>query len=675
MTMNNSFTNTMKENKLLYGGDYSPEQWLKHSDILEEDVRLFKKAHINCVTMGVFSWGAYEKSEGIYDFSWLKERIDTLYDNGIYTILATPSGAIPRWLSNKYPEVLRVDSYLHRNTPGYRHNFCYSSPVYREKISIINEKLAENFGNHQGLLGWHISNEFGGDCFCSLCTAKFRDFLSKRYDNDIEKLNDAWYTSFWSRQYSSFDEIDPPTERGEKHFQPLLLNWRRFETALVSEYAQCEIAAIRKGGSNKSVTTNFMYDFGGFDYSDFGKCFDMISWDNYPLWSKKEKILTAYDQNLQHDFMRSILQKPFLLMESALGGLTWVESRIKEPGLVELSSLSAIAHGSDSVQYFQLRQSQGATEQYLRGLIDHYGKEDTRMYQEAMKLGERLEQLSKVKGTKTISPALLIYDRQSVWALEMADLTRSDAGFDRALKKYYYGLKEARLNVDAASMETDFSGYSLIAAPMSYMYRCDFAKRIEEFVKNGGVFVTGYMSGLVDADSLCFLGGAPGNLTEVLGLRSEETDTLLDGQSNFVEMTVSLKDNNFFVEKYSCDTYCDLIKLTTAEPLAVYGDDFYKGSPAVTVNNYGRGRAYYIAADMQKEFYYDLFKYIVSQNDIPVVLSGKLPHGIEVSSRQSDEKEYIFIQNYSEQDLTIETEVYEGIIKRSDTIIIEKAHK
>ena len=75
---------------IMHGGDYNPEQWLDRPDILEEDIRMMKKAGMNCATLGVFSWSTYEPREGEFHFAWLHDIMDKLYANGIYTILATP---------------------------------------------------------------------------------------------------------------------------------------------------------------------------------------------------------------------------------------------------------------------------------------------------------------------------------------------------------------------------------------------------------------------------------------------------------------------------------------------------------------------------------------------------------------------------------------------------------
>lgn len=95
--------------KMLHGGDYNPEQWLKYPEILEQDIEIMKKAKINCVSLGIFSWSSLEPQEGEFTFEWLDDVIENLYKNEIYTILATPSGSKPIWMSLKYPEILRVN--------------------------------------------------------------------------------------------------------------------------------------------------------------------------------------------------------------------------------------------------------------------------------------------------------------------------------------------------------------------------------------------------------------------------------------------------------------------------------------------------------------------------------------------------------------------------------------
>ena len=213
----------MNQSGFIYGGDYNPEQWLAMPEILEQDIEYMKEAHINEVTLGVFSWSVLEPEEGVYHLEWLEKIMDQLYKNEISVILSTPSAARPKWLADKFPEVLRVNADRTKNLFGGRHNHCYTSPVYREKVRIINQKLAERFGNHPAVILSHISNEYGGECHCPLCQAAFRDWLKEKYQT-IENLNSRWCTTFWSHTYQNFDDIESPSEIGETQIHALNLD-------------------------------------------------------------------------------------------------------------------------------------------------------------------------------------------------------------------------------------------------------------------------------------------------------------------------------------------------------------------------------------------------------------------------------------------------------------------
>ena len=168
-------TQTFSTASLLHGGDYNPEQWLNQPEILEKDMEYFKKAKINTVTLGIFSWAVLEPEEDRYEFEWLKTIINRLYENGISTILATPSGARPKWLADKYPEVLRVDEKRRRALFGGRHNHCFTSPVYREKVKAVNTELARRFGSHPGVILWHISLSSLPEAVSSVAEGKIPD--------------------------------------------------------------------------------------------------------------------------------------------------------------------------------------------------------------------------------------------------------------------------------------------------------------------------------------------------------------------------------------------------------------------------------------------------------------------------------------------------------------------
>ena len=153
----------------LHGGDYNPDQWLDRPDILDRDVEMMKKAHINTVSVGIFSWARLEPEDGVYDFTWLDEVIDRLWKGGIHVILATPSGARPAWMAQKYPSVLRMDNERKRYVYGARHNACYSSPDFRRKVTemigaLVTASLPKQLiQGKEKLLSWADSKEPGQD--------------------------------------------------------------------------------------------------------------------------------------------------------------------------------------------------------------------------------------------------------------------------------------------------------------------------------------------------------------------------------------------------------------------------------------------------------------------------------------------------------------------------------
>ncbi|WP_310602166.1 beta-galactosidase [Anaerosporobacter sp.] len=640
--------------ELFYGGDYNPEQWLDNPEILEKDIAYMKEAHINVVSLGIFAWSALEPEEGNFTFDWMEERIDTLYKNGISVFLSTPSGGRPKWMADKYQEVLRVDSSRHRDLYGLRHNHCYTSPVYREKVRRINQELAKRFGNHPAVLAWHISNEFGGECHCPLCQEKFREWLKERYGT-IHELNKCWYTTFWSHTYQSFEQIESPSVRGETALHGLTLDWKRFVTDRTVDFVKAEINAVREVGSDKPATINMMYNFEGLNYHKFAEVVDFVTWDSYPTWHKGNEYLTAMDNAMQHDIMRSIKRKPFLLMESCPSSTNWQSvSKLKRPGMLEAASLQAIAHGSDSVLYFQIRQSRGSSEKFHGAVIDHYGGTDTRVFQEVKATGENLNVLSEVCGTNVDSKVAVIYDWENRWAMENAAGPRNKGlYYKETVEKSYFAFKKLGMNVDVIDMEQALEPYKVVVAPMLYMFRAGFEENVKEFVEQGGILIMTYWSGIVDESDLCFLEGTPHGLMDVMGLRREEIDGLYDGEYN----TIAPADNSYsgLNKKYSCEHLCDLVKTSTAETLMKYEEDFYAGYPALTCNSYGKGKAYYICADMEQGFYDDFYQVVVAENNIPTILGEvKVPQGVAVSSRESEEFIYIFIQNFNLNEVEME---------------------
>lgn len=642
----------------LHGGDYNPDQWMGTPEVWDEDMRLMKLSNCNAMSVGIFSWSSLEPTEGQFEFGWLDTIMDKLAENNAFAILATPSGARPAWMSEKYPEVLRVQANRVRNLHGLRHNHCFSSPIYREKTLVINQKLAERYKDHPALLLWHISNEFGGDCHCELCQKEFTNWLKKKYDNNLDNLNNAWWTGFWSHRFTAWSQIESPAPHGESAVHAHNLDWKRFVTDQTINFYKNEIIPLRELTPNIPITTNLMGTYPGLDYWKFAQELDVVSWDNYPSWHNNGMKTWELASNISfvHDINRSLKGgKPFMLMESTPSLVNWQPvNKLKRPGMHLLSSLQAVAHGSDTVQYFQWRKSRGASEKLHGAVVDHCGHEHTRVFGDVTEVGEALSKLDKVIGSTVRPDVAIIYDWENLWAIDDAQALRHDKKeYLKTCETHYRSFWKSGVPVDVINMDCDFTGYKLLIAPMLYMIRPGVAERIEEFVKGGGTFVTTYWTGLVDENDLCYLGGFPGPLRKVTGVWSEEIDTLYDSDVNGLKFN----ENNALGMKgnYEIKTFCELIHEETAVVLATYTQDFYAGMPALTVNHFGNGKSYYMAARAESRFLDDFYFKLTDNLNLKRALEVELPEGVTAQLRSDGINKFVFVMNFSEAEKEIPT--------------------
>lgn len=653
--------------RMLHGADYNPEQWQHYPEVLAEDIRLMKLAKCNVMSVGIFSWVSLEPEEGVFTFEWLDRILDSFAENGIYAFLATPSGARPAWMSQKYPEVLRVEANRVRNLHGFRHNHCATSPVYREKVRIMNTKLAERYANHPAVIGWHISNEFGGDCHCDYCQEAFRAWVQDKYGT-LDKLNHAWWTTFWSHTVTDWSQIESPAPHGETQVHAMNLDWRRFVTDQTADFIKHEIVPLKAANPAIPVTTNLMEFFEGLNYWKFADLLDVISWDSYPTWHDREgdDSRQAAKVAMMHDIIRSIKGgKPWMLMESTPSLTNWQDvSKLKRPGMHLLSSLQAVAHGSDTVQYFQWRKSRGSSEKLHGAVVDHVGHEHTRVFGDVTHVGNALEKLEEVIGTTVPAEAAVIFDWENRWGINDSQGPRNKGvKYEETAEAHYLALWEQGVPVDVIHMDADFSKYKLLVAPMLYMVRSGVGERIQKFVENGGVFVATYWSGIVDEHDLCFLGGFPGPLRKTLGIWSEEIDGLHDHDRNHI---LPVEGNELDLQgEYEAVELCDLIHTEGAEVLAVYGSDFYAGRPALTVNRLGEGKAYYIASRNTGLFHSHFYRSLIEDAGISKALNVKLPHGVNTAIRTDGVHDYIFILNFTHesQKITLDGRTYTDMLE------------
>ncbi|NHN33093.1 beta-galactosidase [Paenibacillus agricola] len=641
-----------KLNKMAYGGDYSPEQWPE--EIMTEDMRMFKLAGIDIATVAVFSWSLMQPDEETYQFEWLDEIMDKLHENGVYACLATSTGAHPAWMATRYPDVLRVDFEGRKHTFGQRHNSCPNSPTYRLHAARLARKLAERYKDHPALAIWHVNNEYGGICYCDNCAKAFRVWLQERYGT-LDKLNKAWNTRFWGHTFYDWDEIVPPNILSEHSaetrtsFQGISLDYQRFNSDGLLDCYLLEYNELKAATPDIPVTTNMMFMFKQLDYAKWAQYVDVVSWDSYP---SNETPLSHVA--MWHDVMRGLKDgQPFMLMEQTPSQQNWQPyNGLKRPGVMRLWSYQAVAHGADTVMFFQLRRSIGACEKYHGAVIEHVGHEHTRVFRECAALGSELQELGdKLLGSRIHAKVAMIIDWDNWWAMEFSSGPTIDLSYMNELAKFYDAFYGQNIAVDMVSVEADLTGYDVVIAPVLYMVKPGFARKIEQFVERGGRFVTTFFSGIVNENDLVTLGGYPGELRKLLGIWVEETDALFPHMVNRIVMAEG-RELEGFKKKYTCNLLCDLLHVEGAEVWAEYGDEFYRGMPVVTCNAYGQGEAWYLASSPDGEFLADFVKLLAKQAGLESVLSA--PPGVEATKRVKDGKSYTMVLNHNDMEAYVE---------------------
>lgn len=636
-----------KWNRILYGGDYNPNQWER--EVWKQDMEMFRHAHINSATINVFSWAKLQLEEQVYDFSVLDDMVEMLSRENYDIVLATSTAALPAWMFKRYPEVARTDFEGRHHKFGQRHNACPNSLIYRTFARCLAGKLAARYGSNEHIKVWHINNEYGGECFCKNCEKAFRVWLKERYGT-ISSLNKAWNMEFWGHTVYDWDEIVLPNALSEgidyenTAFAGISIDYRRFMSDSMLNNFKMERDAIREADSDTPVTTNLMGTYKYLDYFKWAREMDVVSWDCYPAYDTPWSLVA-----MQHDLMRGLKGKPFMLMEQTPSQQNWQPyNSLKRPGQMRAQSYQTLAHGADTILFFQLRRSVGACEKFHGAVIGHAGTENTRVFREVSMLGEELERLGDLLlEADSYGDVGVIFDWDNYWAVEYTSGPHKDLNYVEQIHQYYRYFYKNNIPVDMVPVDGDFSKYKVLAAPLLYMVKPGMKERLEAYVKAGGVLVTGFMSGIVDESDNVYTGGYPGPLREMAGIWVEEIDALPPGAVNQLIFTDGTKGK--------CRKLCDLLHLEGAVSLAEYSSDFYAGMPVVTKHTYGKGAVYYAGAALDDDTCHKFMDQVLAEH--PVYHMVKEKTSLEIAGRVKNGVIYYFVMNFTGNDALLPEEL------------------
>lgn len=635
--------------EILFGGDYNPEQWPEET--WEKDMKLLSEANINELTLNVFSWASLQPSEDEYDFRRLDRIMNLVRKHGFKVMLATSTAAHPPWMANRHPDILRTEFDGKKRKFGGRHNSCPNSPTFRKYAPLLARKLAERYKDYDNIVAWHISNEYGGCCCCDNCERAFRKWLKDKYKT-LDRLNCAWNTEFWGHTFYDWDEIVIPDLRSEcfewnrTQFQAMSLDYFRFNSDSILQNYLDEYNEIKKITPDIPITTNLMGFYPDLDYRKWAKYMDFVSWDNYP-----SNDMGPAEIAMSHDLMRGLHGgDSFVLMEQTPSVTNWLPyNALKRPGIMRLWSYQAIAHGADSIQFFQMRRSRGACEALHGAVIDHVGTNNTRVYREVSQLGLELSELKdELLGARSDSKVALCFDWNNWCALRISAGPSVSVDYKKEFLCYYKALFEEHIAVDIVGPEDPLEDYQILIAPMMFMCADGYYDKVKSFVSNGGTFVATYLTGMVDENYLYILGGYPGQYKELLGIWVEESDALPEDKTNsFI----------YAGEKHPAELICDLMHPDEGtESIASYDEDFYEGMPVITKRDFGNGHTYYIGTHSDESFYRSLIHNLCIEQGIKPLLdiSNEDDNGeIEATVRVNEHGRFLFVLNHSDKDIDI----------------------
>lgn len=592
-----------QQERIWYGGDYNPDQWPE--EVWDDDVRLMKKAGVNLVSVGIFSWAKIETSEGVYDFDWLDRIIDKLGEAGVAVDLASATASPPMWLTQAHPEVLWKDYRGDVCQPGARQHWRPTSPVFREYALKLCRAMAEHYKGNPYVVAWHVSNEYG--ChnrfdYSEDAEHAFQQWCEERYGT-IDAVNDAWGTAFWAQRMNDFSEIVPPRFIGDGNFMNpgKLLDFKRFSSDALKAFYIAERDTLAEITPDLPLTTNFMVSASGsvLDYDDWGDEVDFVSNDHYFIPGEAHLDELAFSASLVDGIAR---KDPWFLMEHSTSAVNWREINYrKEPGQLVRDSLAHVAMGADAVCYFQWRQSKAGAEKFHSAMVPHAG-EDSAVFRDVCELGADLNKLSDegILGSRLAkSRVAVVFDYESEWATEhTATPTQHVHHVDEPLA-WFRALADQGVTADVVPVRGAWDGYEMVVLPSVYLLSEETTRRVRDYVVGGGRLVVTYYTGISDEKDHVWLGGYPGSIRDVVGVRVEEFMPMGD---DFTGVPDRLELSNGAVAHDIADVIGSVDG--TATVLETFKDDPWTGmdgAPAIVAHTFGEGRSVYVGARLGRD--------------------------------------------------------------------------
>ncbi|TGB01670.1 beta-galactosidase [Halobacillus salinus] len=627
------------------GVDYYPEHWPKA--MIEEDLEGIKGLGANMVRIGEFAWHLMEPEEGKFDFSFFDGAIEKIKQKGMHVMFGTPTATFPAWLAKENPSILAEDEYGNKRVFGGRRQYCFNSEVYREYAGRITLKLVQQYAEEEAIVSWQIDNEFGHEgsdqCYCDQCQAAFHSYLEEKY-RSVDALNEEWGTIFWGQTYNDFSEIPVPKPTVTTHNPSLKLEWARFRSVSVNRFTHEMTAIVREfKGNHQSVTTNVSGGFFDkwFDHADNVQVMDYVSYDNYPVWGGLEKPIPPEAIAMTHDFNRGLLNQNYWIVEELMGAQGHdVIGYLPRPNQAKMWSYQAFAHGCSNMLYFRWRGMTKGAEQFCYGVVDHdnvYG----RKYHEVQSVFNEIQSHSELLDSEITSDVAVLYDYDNIWSWR-SQIQSKDFDFNEELLRLYRPFYKKNIHLDVIPADRPLEKYKVVVVPVMLVLDEALADRLRTFAEQGGTVIFSFRAGLKDKTNNLRLGHVlPGPVRDLVGARVEEIESLTN------EHALPLKGHGEFAEvPANMSVWRDLLVPESAEVLYQYSDSFYQKYAAVTENQFGKGRVFYIGGGLDEAALDLIAENVLQSHGIDTIESDD---GVEVYHRSVNGEDYLFVMNHTDQ--------------------------
>jgi beta-galactosidase len=642
---------------MYFGADYHPEHWVyPYAGTLEEpesrwlqDAQLMRQAGFNIVRMGEFSWGLCEREPGRYDFSWLRRAMDIMQRHEIKVVLATPTAAPPIWLAQRHPEILPINERGETLHEGTRRAYCMNSDVYWDYAKRLVREMAAALGDHPQLAAWQVDNGLGGHnteaSFNAQSAIDWHAWLQAKYET-VERLNEALGLRFWGQVVTDFSQVPMPMLAPTVHNPALVVDWMRFCSDTCVAFVRCQTDILHEVTPTIPVTTNLRALTRNFDHFDVAEVLDFVSVDSNAT-IKAKAAENACEMDMLRSLKKSGIRTPdgdsgFWLMEQKAGHVNWQEvNSLVRPGVVRLFTYQGISRGATGVLYFFFRQPRIGSEKFYGGVLNHDGKGENRLYKEVMQIGDEMKLLGPaIKGSTVPAEVCILFSHDNAWALKQPGQPQKFFNYREHIQLFHAAFHDRNIAVDFARPTEDLSRYKLVIAPSLHMLAGGEADLLKLYVQNGGTLLATCNTGLIDEHGIAPADGFPANCTDLFGIEVMEFDALQPGEENHLTFKGSFPASHL----HPARLWCDLIEPREAQVLATYAKDFYAGRPAMTVNEFGLGKAIYFGTVSHQHFYYDLVAWLRQQCNLFPLL--KVPDTVEVSMRQNGERKIYFLLNH-----------------------------